>query len=252
MPYPTAAITLSASMHFHPCKRVVVCCAALMLAWALAGCATFRDVDSTVQSYSTITTLPVPATFRIEPLPSQQQDATFVAIARMTCTALQHVGLQRDDAQATLVITIRTQASYATPGWPHDPWFIWGSGRYGSRHGGITARAMLRDAPPSMYRRSLQLLMRDTRTQQVVYETSALHEDVWTQDPEIYGVLAQAALQGFPHPPTGTRHVVLPFGSAKNGIAPIGAAAVVTPAKAAPAPPQPPTPPLAGHAAAGC
>jgi hypothetical protein len=239
----------------HRC--IVAFCVALIAVWALAGCTTFRNVDSTVQSYSTIITLPSPATFRIEPLPSQQQDLGFSTIARMTCTALQGAGLQRDDAHAALTITISTQASYNMPGWPYSPYSfsVWDSGeRYGRRRGGITARAMLREQPPGIYRRSLQLLIRDAKTQQVVYETSAVHEDVWTQDPEIYGVLAQAALHGFPHPPTATRRVVQAFTQATDSAdAPNGVTkAVVTPANATPAPEQLPISHRASHPAAGC
>jgi len=40
-----------------------------------------------------------------------------------------------------------------------------------------------------------------------VYETSAVYEDVWTDDPAIYGVLFDQALTGFPRPPAGQRKV---------------------------------------------
>ena len=45
----------------------------LGLAAALAaGCATVREVDSQVQSWSTLRALPAPPTYRLERLPSQQ------------------------------------------------------------------------------------------------------------------------------------------------------------------------------------
>lgn len=44
-------------------------------------------------------------------------------------------------------------------------------------------------------------MLRDAATQQIVYETSAVHEDVWTSDPAIFGILFDAALTGFPQPP---------------------------------------------------
>ena len=53
--------------------------------------------------------------------------------------------------------------------------------------------------------------MRDANTQAVVYETSAVHEDVWVSDPAVYGVLFDAALDGFPKPPQGPRQVRLPL-----------------------------------------
>ena len=45
----------------------------------------------------------------------------------------------------------------------------------------------------------------------MVYETSALFEDVWTDDPAVFGVLFDAALSGFPQPPQGPRQVRLPL-----------------------------------------
>lgn len=225
--------------------------ATLVATWSLVGCSTLRQVESTVQSYSTTTTLPQPSTFRIERLPSQEHDSQFAAIARMTCTALQQVGLRPDDTQAALVVTIHTQASYITPDGPNPyPWAIGDFGRYGSfyghRHSRITARALLRDDPPRLYRRGIALLIRDTHNQKVVYETSAVHEDIWTQDPEIYGVLAHAALQGFPQAPTGKRIVVLPLHHFKDGMP-------TNHTPAAPAAPPPLTPaPLANNLARGC
>ena len=46
-----------------------------------AGCATVREVDSQVQSWSTLRALPVPPTYRLEKLPSQQStDKAFAPI----------------------------------------------------------------------------------------------------------------------------------------------------------------------------
>ena len=63
------------------------------------------------------------------------------------------------------------------------------------------------DGPPTLYRRKVSLMLRDAASQQVVYETSAVYEDVWTDDPAIYGVLFDQALTGFPRPPAGQRKV---------------------------------------------
>ena len=58
-------------------------------------------------------------------------------------------------------------------------------------------------------------MVRDAATQTVVYETSAVHEDVWVSDPAVFGVLFDAALNGFPKPPPGGRQVRLPLPSAQ-------------------------------------
>ena len=43
----------------------------------------------------------------------------------------------------------------------------------------------------------------------VVYETRAVHEGVWTDNPAVFAAMFDAALNGFPTPPTGPRRIVL-------------------------------------------
>ena len=62
----------------------VLGCAAL-----LAGCASVREVQSDVQSFSALTALPAPPTYRLELLPSQQAQALqFAAIEAQAQQAL--------------------------------------------------------------------------------------------------------------------------------------------------------------------
>lgn len=191
---------------------ITLATAALML----GGCAVTRTVDSAVHSYSTLAALPSPPTYRLERLPSQQaQAASFAPIEAMAQQSLARVGLQRDDANARLVLQVGAQASYATPAyWPYygDPFYPrWGWGLGYGGHGGRWGWGMggswMMDRPPTLYRREASLVLRDAATQQIVYETSAVHEDVWTSDPAIFGILFDAALTGFPQPPTGPRQV---------------------------------------------
>ncbi|WCM93887.1 DUF4136 domain-containing protein [Acidovorax sp. NCPPB 2350] len=190
-------------------------CLFLLLAAALlAGCSTTRTVDSAVSSYSTLQALPAPPTYRLERLPSQQaQAAQFAAIEAQAQQSLARVGLQRDDANARLVLQIGASASttwpaswpYYGPSYPAWGWGLgWGGpGRWGWGMGG----SWMVDRPPTLYRREVSLVLRDAGTQQIVYETSAVHEDVWTSDPSIFGILFDAALTGFPQPPAGPRQV---------------------------------------------
>ncbi len=190
-------------------RRSFLCASAAAL---LAGCASTRVVDSQVQSWSTLSTPPAPPTYRLEKLPSQQASAkVFAPIEALAHAALQRAGLQRDDAQPRLIAEVGVRAGQALPDWPHYPpaWWGWGPGRgwrYGMRPG-----VMLRELPPTLYRREVSLELRDARTQQVVYEASALFEDVWADDPAVFGVLFDAALSGFPQPPQGPRQVRLPL-----------------------------------------
>jgi len=183
----------------------------------LAGCSTTRVVEGQVQSFSTLAAAPAPATYRIERLPSQQTPA-FDAVATLAEQALARVGLQRDDAAPGLVVQLGVQAE-AVP--RHDPFRPygaygpygpgpWGFGGWYGRGWGVHG-AWRFGEPTPLHRRAVSIVMRHAMTQAVVYETSAVHEDVWVSDPAVYGVLFDAALNGFPQPPQGPRQVRLPL-----------------------------------------
>ena len=191
---------------------------AALVAATLAGCGAPRLVEGQVQSFSTLTAAPAPATYRIERLPSQQTPA-FDPIAALADQALARVGLQRDDAAPGLLVQIATESG-TTPRYDlHGPYGFygpgpWGYGGYGPWSGGAGwgMRGLWSMGPPTpLYRRVVNVVMRNARTQAIVYETAAVHEDVWVQDPAVYGVLLDAALNGFPVPPAGARVVRLPL-----------------------------------------
>ncbi|MEN2386064.1 DUF4136 domain-containing protein [Comamonas sp. A7-5] len=224
--------------------------AALTATALLAGCSTVREVNSTVQSFSALNTIPVPATYRLETLPSQQGQVNFAAVEAQAQHALARVGLTRDDSHASLVVQISAMARYARDwaSWPYyDPYWgpRWGWGMsYGRGFGWGFGGGMMFNEPPLEYYRAVSIVMRDIKTQQIVYETSAQRQDVWTDDPAIFGILFDAALTGFPKPPQGQRNVRTviqpPAAQPASGTpaAPAQPAASVTPAapaKVAPA-----------------
>lgn len=187
-----------------------------MAAAALAGCSTTRVVEGQVQSFSTLAAAPSPATYRIDRLPSQQTPA-FDAIAALAEQSLGRIGLQRDDATPKLLVQIGVQAGtvprYDPYYGPHGfygpyPWGF-GGGWYG-RGWGMGGLWRMGEPTP-LHRRAVSLVMRDAATQASVYETSAVHEDVWVADPAVFGILFDAALTGFPQPPAGPREVRIPF-----------------------------------------
>ena len=198
----------------------------------LAGCSTGpKVVEGQVQSFSTLATVPTPATYRLVRLPSQQVPP-FDPIAALAEQALARAGLQRNDAAPRLIAQIGVQADrvarsdalapyggYAGYGGygGYGRWgspFGWGAW-YGSGRGlGIGFGGLWNVYEPSpLHRRSVSITLRDATTQAVVYETSAVHEDVWVSDPGVFGVLFDAALNGFPRPPQGPREVRLPMPS---------------------------------------
>lgn len=181
---------------------------------ALAGCSTTRLVDGHVQSFSTLAAIPSPATYRIERLPSQQMPS-FDAIEALAGQSLARVGLTRDDAAPKLIVQIGAHADLVPrydPFWPYGPYgpYRWGFGGWHGRGWGFHG-AWSFSEPTPLHRRSVSIVLRDAATQAAVYETSAVHEDVWVSDPAVYGVLFDAALSGFPKPPGGLRQVRLPL-----------------------------------------
>jgi len=65
----------------------------------------------------------------------------------------------------------------------------------------------MRFPPPSQYRHEVTLLLRELKTGQVVYETSATHEGPWNDRYNILRATLAAALKDFPNPPAGPRRV---------------------------------------------
>ena len=179
-------------------------CAAL---W-LTGCASTRLVDSDVQSFSQLAGAPARATYSFERLPSQQaQGAQQSAVEEQARLALAKVGLHQDSAapfyrvQAHARIDLLAYPDYWDgPGWG---WGGWGGGR--GFYGGLS----MRFPPPTLYRREVGLILREAATGTVVYETRAVHEGVWTDNPAVFAAMFDAALSGFPTPPTGPRRIVL-------------------------------------------
>ncbi|MFZ3124650.1 MAG: DUF4136 domain-containing protein [Acidovorax sp.] len=188
-------------------------CAAL---W-LTGCASTRLVDIDVQSFSQLTGAPPQPTYDFERLPSQQaQGAQQSAVEEQARQALAKVGLRQDNAAPFYRVQVHARTDrQAPPDW-YDPWYDpwynpwydpwWGWWGMGSGfHGGMS----MRFPPPTLYRREIGLILREAASGTVVYETHAVHEDVWTDNPALFAAMFDAALSGFPTPPTGPRRIVL-------------------------------------------
>lgn len=193
-----------------------ICAAAVV---ALAGCATGpREVATEVHTYARMDGVQLPATYRMELLPSQSQQASFARIEAAAEQSLRRVGLVRDPRPdlARLVVQVGAssyQGRARHPAYDHygpRPSFGWGIG-YGGRGGwggGVGfGMGMMLDTPPMVYNRAVKLVLRDPASQQIVYETSAEYDEVWMDDQLIWGLLFDAALSGFPHPPQGARQV---------------------------------------------
>jgi predicted small secreted protein len=187
------------------------------LAFLTVGCSTTRLVDSDVTAFPKWNAAPPgPGTaYRFERLPSQQAvGAPQDRIEALARTALSRVGMELNPAVArySVQVVLNTQVvdrglydgvgydgfGFATPGV-----FVAG----GNRGASVGLSFPMRFPEPPYFKRELVVLMRDLTTQQVVFETRALHDGVWSDSLSVLPAMLDAALRGFPEPAPGRRRI---------------------------------------------
>ena len=210
----------------------------------LAGCSTVRVIDSDVAAFQTWTGAPPGpgTTYQFERLPSQQAAAARQdAIEAAARPALAKVGLMPNMTapRYSVQVLLSTQLIEQVYG---DPFFQGGFGGYpgygygpragygryggygglggfghgGFGHGGFRGASLGLSFPIGVYdaaifRHELAVLMRDNRTQQLSFETRARHDGPWNDTLTLLPAMLDAALQGFPQPPAGTRRINVPL-----------------------------------------
>lgn len=218
------------SNHTLP-NSIIVRAAIFLIAFSaifLAGCSTVRVIDSDVTAFQTWRTAPPGpgTTFRFERLPSQQANtAQHSLVEAAAIPVLAKVGLVPSDTAArfSLQVLLNSQRversadpfGYGGLGgfWGYPGFF--GAGRfghgvigYGSGRGaslGLSFPFGFHDAATSQH--ELTLLMRDLGTQQLVFQSRAVHVGPWSDSLNLLPALLEAALRGFPQPPAGTRRI---------------------------------------------
>lgn len=185
-------------------------------AFLMTGCTTVRLVDSDVTAFSRWSVAPPgPGTpYRFERLSSQQvmgtQQDQLEALAR---AALARVGMELNPATARLSVQVMFNAQiverwpsgsgwYDGFGFPMSGLFLEG----GSRGAALDLSFPMRFSEP-YYRRELSILMRDLGSGELVFETRAAHDGVWSDTLAVLPAMLDAALLGFPQPMSGTRRV---------------------------------------------
>lgn len=188
----------------------------------LAGCSGLRVVDSDVTSFAPWPGgAPEPAqatTYRFERLPSQSVGVSAGSVSQddietMTRMALSRNGLVNNPTAPALNVQVGASTREARrynnglrPGFGGG--VSLGTGTAGSFVGlsfPLGGMGGLYDSPS--YLHELSVVMRDARSNAVVYETRASHSGIWGDTRAIYPAMLDAALQGFPRPPAGTRRV---------------------------------------------
>ena len=197
--------------------RLIVAGALASLLVALSGCAMTRIIDSEVQSFTAAVPAVSPALYRFERLPSQGNAPAQDSIEAQAAVALAKVGLTRAPLvsgaisgtaaaapSALYAVQVHLQISAILSPYS-DPYYggIWS--RRGSRHWGGLAL----NIEPSWYRHSVRLLLRDSASGQVAYETMASFDGPWGDSARLLPAILDAALQGYPNPPGGPRKVVI-------------------------------------------
>jgi hypothetical protein len=193
----------------------------------LSGCSGLRVIDNDVNTFalwpgaSPASGMP----YRFERLPSQQAlaipggmggigamsgaELTQDQIEAFARAALGKVGLVNNPAAPALDIQVSTSLRYAQR-YPSTHPFYTGSGislGAGTSGSFIGFSFPLTAYEAPLYVREVSIVIRDTRSHAVVYETRAAHSGVWRDSRAVIPAMLDAALQGFPNPPAGERRV---------------------------------------------
>jgi len=184
----------------------------VMVTVFLTACSGMRIVDSDVTVFSAWTAAPpTPGTpFRFERLLSQTTATEQDRIEALATTSLSKVGMALSplEARYSVQVLLATDIVQRYP----DPGFGFGFGGSGVFASGGSRGSLIGLSHPigfgqSYYKRSLGILMRDLTSQQVVFESRALHEGVWNDGFAVLPAMLDAALLGFPQPPAGSRRI---------------------------------------------
>lgn len=189
----------------------------------LTACASVRVIDSDVRSFAPTTTTVAPGTYRFERLPSQQANSEGQQrLEAMAREAMAKVGLREAgaaDAAVNYSAQVEAKINRNDRANPYDDLYddgvlfggIWGGlpGRdyvVTGRGQVIYTRAFPRIAQP-YYQREVSVVLRDVKTNAVVFETRAQHDGVWSDSEKILPAMFEAALKDFPKASEGPRRV---------------------------------------------
>lgn len=169
--------------------RVLLACTAAMLL-TLAGCASNYRLDTLVETHSYLQALPPNPTYRLERLPSQQQEVDQPMVEAMADPALFAAGLRRDDARPRFAVQVATRLER---GVARDPFAWW--------------RPPIQTAVNTYYHREVHVVIRDLQAQKVVYDSRAVSDSFYLNNTEVMTAMFHAALAGFPGGAPGPRVV---------------------------------------------
>jgi hypothetical protein len=167
-----------------------------------------RLIDTQVNSFAPQPVAPG-ASYQFERLPSQQaQGPDQDRLEQLAEQALAKVGLHHADT-GSLTVQVSAQLRQDPTQAFNTMGFGWGLG-WGIGHAGIGmgthGHLFPHLPPPPNYWYQVSLVMRNAQGK-VAFESHASHEGPWADSANILAAMLEAALQDFPSPPAGVRHV---------------------------------------------
>jgi hypothetical protein len=220
-------------------RRALLACSLLTLGLAsgLSGCASFNHVSADVSSYGQWPLDRTQPRYVFERLPSQQANADQqTRIEQAAAPELARKGFvrveQADQAEVLVQVAMQVRtapAVYDDPYYrPMDGRFFGGvfsvGGIWGNR-GGLGVGVMLE---PPRSQMQVDVLVRDRRTGQTVYETHANHQRVGAAYEGLMPALFRAALFDFPAPGISPRRVTVDLSAAAPASAASSASAAAS------------------------
>ncbi|WP_144328386.1 DUF4136 domain-containing protein [Tepidimonas charontis] len=206
----------------HTMARRAAALMALAAAVLLGGCASTVRLEHEVRSQAAWTAAPPAAgeRYRFERLPSQRSgdaEREQAMLERLAEPVLARYGLQRAEAsEAVSAVPWAVQIVARSVRYPHAPWDppeprpAWlPHGQVILGRGVVSGIGLHWTLRPPYYVRELALTVRDRRSGEVVFESRAVQDGPWADSEALWSALLQAALDGFPSPPTGARRVVI-------------------------------------------
>lgn len=213
--------------------RLVLALAASALLLQLTGCANMGKVGADVSSYGQWPADRVHQKYVFERLPSQQAQADFQSrVEAAAAPMLARKGFVKvaSPDQADVLVQVASQSRLY-----EDPYRFRNDGRFfggfgfgglwgGGRGGGIGLGISMEPAQTQM---QVDVLIRDRRTNQTLYETHAVHERYGSASESTMPYLFEAALLDFPAQAISPRRVLIDVPSSTP--APVAATAAPAP-----------------------
>ena len=182
-------------------------------ALGLGGCASSPDVVSQVSSFGSWPQGRAPGAYVCERLPSQMaQQASQDRLEAAAEPALKAAGFRKVDKAEQAEVSVQLSAqNREDPNMRYDPY--WGGGRFGLGgwlgSGGFGGIGLSMRMEPTWVQMQVDVLIRDRRSNQVLYESHAVHDRQNTADFGLLPYMFEAALKDFPHPAVSPRTVTI-------------------------------------------